>query len=117
MTAGRAEKGRRKGTRIDLIRLTITIAFSAIVTDMNNRHRKTLAAVFASPTAKTLDWRAIEALLIANHCTVIEGDGSRVRFVKGDVVATFHRPHPAKEAKLYQVRDARLFLQQIGVTP
>lgn len=37
--------------------------------------------------------------------------------VLGDIVATFHRPHPRKEAKPYQVRDARRFLEQIGVTP
>ncbi len=29
---------------------------------------------------------------------------------------TFHRPHPRKEAKPYQVRDARKFLEQIGET-
>ncbi|MEZ4631231.1 MAG: type II toxin-antitoxin system HicA family toxin [Deinococcales bacterium] len=31
------------------------------------------------------------------------------------VVATFHRPHPQKEAKLYQVRDARNVLEQAGI--
>jgi hypothetical protein len=40
-----------------------------------------------------------------------------VRFVLNGVVATFHRPHPAKEAKPYQVRDARDFLTQAGVEP
>jgi hypothetical protein len=30
-------------------------------------------------------------------------------------VATFHRPHPEKEAKPYQVRDARAFFEQAGV--
>ena len=33
------------------------------------------------------------------------------------VIAAFHRPHPAKEAKKYQVEDARLFLERIGVKP
>lgn len=84
---------------------------------MNSRHRKTLVAVFASPTPKTLEWRAIEALLIAVGCFVVEGSGARVRFMRGDIVATFHRPHPEKEAKPYQVRDARAFLEQIGVKP
>lgn len=46
----------------------------------------------------------------------IEGSGSRVRFELNDVIA-FHRPHPDKEAKPYQVRDARVFLEQAGVTP
>ena len=48
---------------------------------------------------------------------LIEGRGSRVRFEKDGEVATFHRPHPAKEAKRYQVRDARDFLERIGVRP
>jgi len=47
----------------------------------------------------------------------IEGRGSRVRFALNDVVATFHRPHPQKEAKPYQVRDAKRFLQEAGITP
>ncbi|XQZ56034.1 type II toxin-antitoxin system HicA family toxin (plasmid) [Paracoccus yeei] len=45
------------------------------------------------------------------------GRGSRVRFEKDGEVATFHRPHPAKEAKRYQMRDARDFLERIGVRP
>ncbi|WP_093426560.1 MULTISPECIES: type II toxin-antitoxin system HicA family toxin [unclassified Pseudomonas] len=43
--------------------------------------------------------------------------GARVRFELNGAVATFHRPHPDKEAKPYQVRDARAFLEQVGVTP
>ena len=84
---------------------------------MNNKHRKTLRAVFSSPIPGAIEWKAIEALLIAAGAKVIEGRGSRVRFVFGKVVATFHRPHPEKEAKPYQVRDARAFLEAIGVTP
>jgi len=48
---------------------------------------------------------------------VVEGSGLRVRFVLGQHVGTFHRPHPAKEAKPYQVADAQTFLKLIGVTP
>ena len=84
---------------------------------MNNTHRKTLAAVFAEPVSGTLEWAAIERLLLAAGARLIEGRGSRVRFEKDGEVATFHRPHPAKEAKRYQVRDARDFLARIGVTP
>lgn len=84
---------------------------------MNSRQRKTLRLVFAEPVSGTVEWIAIERLLVAAGCTVIEGDGSRVRFVFNGEVASFHRPHPAKEAKRYQVRDARAFLIRIGVTP
>ncbi|MDR2991181.1 MAG: type II toxin-antitoxin system HicA family toxin [Burkholderiaceae bacterium] len=66
---------------------------------------------------KSIEWRRIEALLIAVGFVLIEGNGSRVRFERDGVIVTFHRPHPAKEAKLYQVRDARRALELIGVTP
>jgi len=84
---------------------------------MSNKHRKTLANIFTDPVSGTVEWSAIEKLLIAAGASVIEGNGSRVRFEKEGEVETFHRPHPAKESKRYQVRAARAFLERIGVTP
>ena len=84
---------------------------------MNSRHRHTLAVVFTDPVPGSIEWADIEALLIAAGARTIEGRGSRVRFEKNGEVETFHRPHPAKEAKRYQVRAARAFLTRIGVTP
>jgi hypothetical protein len=84
---------------------------------MNATHRKTLEIIFTDPASKSLEWRRIEALLVAVGCCVIEGNGSRVRFVRDGHIASFHRPHPAKEAKPYQVRDARLYLENLGVKP
>lgn len=84
---------------------------------MNATHRKTLIAIFTDPVSTSLEWRRIEVLLVAIGCQVIEGNGSRVRFEKEGVIAAFHRPHPAKEAKPYQVRDARQFLENLGVKP
>ena len=84
---------------------------------MNSKHRKTLAAVFTDPVSGTIEWTAVESLLLAAGARLIEGRGSRVRFDKDGEVATFHRPHPAKEAKRYQVRDARDFLERIGIKP
>lgn len=76
-----------------------------------------MATIFADPVSQTLEWRKIEALLVAIGCQVIEGNGSRVRFEKNGIIGSFHRPHPAKEAKPYQVRDARQFLDNLGVKP
>ena len=84
---------------------------------MNSKHRKTLTAVFTDPVSGTIEWTAVESMLLAAGARLIEGRGSRVRFEKDGEVATFHRPHPAKEAKRYQVRDARDFLERIGVRP
>ncbi len=88
----------------------------AIVYGVNSKHRKALKAVFAHPVSGTMRWSDIEALFVALGCEVIEGNGSRVRFHLSDNIATFHRPHPEKEAKRYQVRDARAFLLQLGLT-
>jgi len=84
---------------------------------VKTKHLKTLEAIFAKPTTATLEWARIETLFVAAGCIVIEGRGSRVRFAHGVRIATFHRPHPAKEAKPYQVDEARAFLELIGVKP
>ncbi|HEX9024023.1 MAG TPA: type II toxin-antitoxin system HicA family toxin [Geobacteraceae bacterium] len=84
---------------------------------MNRSHLKTLEFIFSQPVPAALEWRRIEALFVALGAQTIEGSGSRVRFALNGIVATFHRPHPEKEAKPYQVRDARTFLENAGVKP
>ena len=84
---------------------------------MNAKQRRTLAHVFTDPVSGTIKWAAIESLLKAAGCRVIEGRGSRARFERNGIIASFHRPHPAPNAKHYQVRDAREFLAKLGVTP
>ena len=84
---------------------------------MNKSHRKTLNDIFSQPVPATLEWRKIESLFISLGAQTIEGAGSRVRFELHCVIASFHRPHPAKEAKPYQVRDAKTFLENAGVKP
>jgi hypothetical protein len=84
---------------------------------MNKAKRRTLEAIFSQPVRSTLEWRRIESLFLALGAQIVEGDGSRVRFLLNGVIATFHRPHPAREAKPYQVRDARAFLESAGVKP
>lgn len=84
---------------------------------VNKKQQKTLATVFAQPTPGTLEWRAIESLLLSLGALCIEGEGSRVAFILNDEKADFHRPHPGKEAKRYQVRNVRDFLTRAGVTP
>jgi hypothetical protein len=84
---------------------------------MNSKQARTLKAVFADPVTASLEWKAIENLLIAAGCRVIEGSGSRVRFEKDGFVIGFRRPHPAKEVKRHHVLDARKFLIEIGIKP
>jgi hypothetical protein len=65
---------------------------------MNKRQRETLKRIFQTPAPVSLAWQDIESLLLAVGAQTVEGSGSRVRFELKGVVATFHRPHPEKEA-------------------
>jgi hypothetical protein len=84
---------------------------------VNKTQRKTLEAVFVDPVNGALEWRRVEALLLAVGCKSIEGSGSSVTFEKDGRRVRFHRPHPNKEALRYRVLDARAFLTSIGVIP
>ena len=84
---------------------------------MKSVHQKTLETIFRQPTPTSLEWRRIEKLFLALKARLIEGAGSRVRFELNGVIGTFHRPHPKKEAKPYQVKDAKEFLEKTGVKP
>ncbi|HDS1699328.1 MULTISPECIES: type II toxin-antitoxin system HicA family toxin [Pseudomonas] len=84
---------------------------------MNNHQKATLEALLERPVPRTLEWARVESLLVSLGARVIEGRGSRVRFELNGAVATFHRPHPDRHAKPYQLRDARQFLEQAGVLP
>lgn len=83
---------------------------------MNAKHRKTLEAIFEKPTLSNIEWKSIEALLIALGAEISEGNGSRVRIKLNDVRAVFHRPHPKKETDRGAVASIRKFLENAGVT-
>ena len=84
---------------------------------MQDKHRKTLEAVFEVPERANIPWRDVEALFVALGAEVSEGRGSRVRVALNDVRAVFHRPHPRKEADKGTVKSVRRFLQEAGITP
>jgi hypothetical protein len=84
---------------------------------MNSRHQKTVNFIYSEPVSGNIEWRRIEALFIAVGCQIIEGSGSRITILHGAKKASFHRPHPGKEALRYRVNAARDFLKLIGVQP
>lgn len=84
---------------------------------MRKRHHQTLAEIFAPTAPRSLSWQRLETLLSHLGARKIEGRGSRVRFELNGVIATFHRPHLDKQAKVYQVRDAQRFLENAGIKP
>lgn len=84
---------------------------------MKAKHQKTLLAIFAKPTKANIRFVDIESLLVSLDGKVNEGTGSRMSVTVSGKTAHFHRPHPGKEAKKYQVENAREFLQRLGVKP
>jgi hypothetical protein len=84
---------------------------------MNAKHRKTLAAIFSRPTSASIVFADIEALVKALGGSVSEREGSRVRIELHGEQWRCHRPHPGKEAKRYQVEEARELLERAGVQP
>lgn len=84
---------------------------------MNSKHQKTLTLLFSDPVSGNIEWRKIEALLLALGAVSTERAGSAVSFVLNGVRADFHRPHPDKEALRYRVKDARSFLTKAGIKP
>src|SRR5260363_258998 len=106
LKSGRCKKTALRRLRNQKITLVIDTTFK-YHSFVNNAHRKTLQALFAKPPLHSLEWHRIESLFLALGAKTIEGKGSRVRFILDGVVGTFHRPHPAKEANPYQIRDAR----------
>jgi hypothetical protein len=93
------------------------IALLAIICPVNTKQRKTLAAIFARPTSASIPFAEIEALMKALGGTVSEREGSRVKIELMGEQWRCHRPHPGKEAKRYQVEEARELLERVGVQP
>lgn len=81
------------------------------------KHRKTLQAIFARPTSAAIVFADIEVLIKALGGSVTEREGSRVRIELNGEQWRCHRPHPGKEAKRYQVEEARELLERAGVQP
>lgn len=84
---------------------------------LRGKHRKTLAAVFETPTRADVEWADIERLLTALGAEVSQGSGSRIRIHLHGVRAVFHRPHPRKETDKGALKSMRRFLRAAGVDP
>ena len=84
---------------------------------MKKKHRKTLVAIYVRPTLGNITFDDVEALMLALGAEMDEGAGSRVAFTLRGERIHFHRPHPGKEAKRYQIEDLRVFLGQLEIEP
>jgi hypothetical protein len=82
---------------------------------MKAKHRRTLDAVFSTPTRGGIVFSDIEALIRALGGEVREGEGSRVVFELKGKRLYLHRPHPGKEARKYQVEELREWFSRLEV--
>ena len=59
----------------------------------------------------------MEALFVAMGGAIKEREGSRIKITLQNEQWHCHRPHPGKEAKRYQVEEARELRERLGVKP
>ena len=84
---------------------------------MNAKQKKVLQLIFSKPTLNNIAWKEIENLMISLGAKIREGKGSAGVFILNNKVFPFHKPHPQKEAKRYQVDDLRKFLSGMEILP
>ena len=82
---------------------------------MKAKHRRTLEAIFSTPTRGAIVFSDIEALIRVLGGEVREGEGSRVVFELKGSRKYLHRPHPGKEARKYQVEERREWFNKLEV--
>lgn len=84
---------------------------------MKAKHSRTLRAIFSMPTLAGIVFSDIEALFMALGAEIAEREGSRIRISLRNVSWHCYRPHPGKEARRYQVEEAREILKRLEITP
>lgn len=60
-------------------------------------------------------WNDLVAMLGSIGFEMEQGSGSRVRFVKGDLIIKLHKPHPGNEVKAYAVKQIQQTLKAEGL--
>ena len=93
------------------------IAKADSICSVKAKHVKTLRAIFAKPTLASIAFGSIESLLVGLGAELSEREGSRVKFSLRGEEWHAHRPHPAKEAKKYQVEGVRELLERLEIKP
>ena len=66
------------------------------------------------PPRKDLTFTELEALLQQLGFEKSEGSGSRVKFVKDDLLINLHKPHPEDILKVYIVKQIQAKLKELG---
>ena len=84
---------------------------------MRNKHERTRDAIFARRVDGNIEWKAVEALLVALGADIREKSGSGIGVTLNGVYAVFDRLHPRRECGRNLVKRVRSFLENAGATP
>lgn len=84
---------------------------------LNSRNRETLEKIFQEPSRVDIEWDDFKRLMLALGAKFSCGRGAGRKFFLNGRQLIMHEPHPHKELKRYQVKDARDFLFEQGITP
>lgn len=75
-----------------------------------SKKEKLLNKFLELPLRSDLTYLQLEALLLKLGYKKIEGDGSRVKFLKGDKPIMIHKPHPENILKKYVIKQLQEIL-------
>lgn len=79
---------------------------------MNNKNKRGFQAIVQNSPEDIL-WKDIVSLFIDLKCKVIEGNGSRIKFIFGSRVLALHKPHNPKTVRKYQRKIIKEFLESL----
>jgi hypothetical protein len=100
-----------------LLKVPVTQCYHIVIASSDECETSADARRGVRPTSATIKFSDLESLLKALGATISEREGSRVRIELGAEQWRCHRPHPGKEARRYQVEEARELLERAGVKP
>lgn len=66
---------------------------------------KLLNKFLEAPVRSDLTYKELETLLIKLGFKKIDGNGSRVKFIKGNIPIMIHKPHPDNILKKYVIKQ------------
>ena len=81
---------------------------------LNSKQLKILQKII-DDNSKSIIWDDVEKLMKALGAGLKQGKGSAGIFTLGSYSFPFHRPHPQKEAKPYQIRALKQFLIKMEI--
>ena len=88
---------------------------SAIIFNMNSKHKKTFEALFTDPVNGAIPWDKVESMLVSIGCQIISSGGSAITIELNGEILSIHRPHPSRDSLRYRIKLVREFLIKLEI--